>query len=55
MKNLNIAGAIIISSIIISATIFFTFSNEPLKTCMKIVMSENEDAYNAAKVCSGSK
>ena len=41
MKNLNTAGAIIISSIIISA--------------MKILMNENEDAYDAAKVCSGSK
>ena len=54
MKDSNIPLAIIISSVIISASIFITFAkDDPLKTCMKTVMKENRSAYWAAKACSG--
>ncbi len=54
MKDSNIPLSIIISSVIISASIFMTFAkDDPLKTCMKTVMKENRSAYWAAKACSG--
>ena len=56
MKDSNIPLAIIISSVIISATIFITFAkDDPLKTCMKTVMSDGQTPYWAAKACSGGK
>ena len=54
MKDSNIPLAIIISSVIISDSIFITFAkDDPLKTCMKTVIEENRFAYWAAKACSG--
>ena len=54
MKDSNIPLAIIISSLIISDTIFITLAkDDPLKTCMKTVMKERESVYWAAKACSG--
>ena len=57
MKDSNIPLAIIINSVIISATIFITFAkDDPLKkTCMKTVINDGQTPYWAAKACSGGK
>jgi hypothetical protein len=53
MKNLNTPLAIIISSIIISISIFLTSSKDPLSNCMEKVMTTGQEAMVAAHLCSG--
>ena len=51
MKNLNTPLAIIISSIIISISIFLTSSKDPLSNCMEKVMATGQEAVVAAHLC----
>ena len=53
MKNLNTPLAIIISSIIISISIFLTSSKDLLSNCMEKVMATSQEAMVAAHLCSG--
>ena len=60
MKNFNIPIAIIIASIIISTSLIYSSTRDPITNCMKLIMdlSASKSKYTAqraARACSGAK
>tara|TARA_B100000212_G_scaffold289996_1_gene231365 strand:- start:1 stop:207 length:207 start_codon:yes stop_codon:yes gene_type:complete len=60
MKNFNIPIAIIIASIIISTSLIYSSTRDPITNCMKLILdySNNKSNYivkKAASRCSGAR
>ena len=56
MKNFNTPVAIVIAAIVISITILYSSTKDPITNCMKLVMdNSNISARNAASRCSGAR
>ena len=56
MKNFNTPVAIVIAAIIISITILYSSTKDPITNCMKLVMDNSTiSARSAASRCSGAR
>ena len=60
MKNFNIPIAIIIASIIISTSLIYSSTRDPITNCMKLILdsSSSKSKYTvqrAASLCSGAR
>ena len=56
MKNFNTPVAIIIAAIVISITLLYSSTKDPITNCMKLVMdNSNISAKSAASRCTGAR
>ena len=56
MKNFNTPVAIVVAAIVISITILYSSTKDPITNCMKLVMdNSNISARSAASRCSGAR
>ena len=56
MKNFNTPAAIVLVSIIISMTILYSSTKDPITNCMKLVMDNSlSSVRTAASRCSGAR
>ena len=56
MKNFNTPVAIVISALLISITMLYSSTKDPITNCIKLVMdNSNISARSAASRCSGAR
>ena len=60
MKNLNVPISIIIASIIISTSLLYSSTRDPITNCMKLILDKSNSKSliklkRAAAICSGSR
>ena len=56
MKNFNTPVAIVVAAIVISITILYSSTRDPITNCIKLVMdNSNSSARSAASRCSGAR
>ena len=60
MKNLNVPISIIIVSIIISTSLIYSSTRDPITNCMKLILDTSNNkslikVKRAAAICSGSR
>ena len=60
MKNLNVPISIIIASIIISTSLIYSSTRDPMTNCMKLILDKSKikslrKVERAAAICSGSR
>ena len=60
MKNLNVPISIIIASIIISTSLLYSSTRDPITNCMKLILDKSNSkslikVKKAAAICSGSR
>ena len=58
MKNLNVPISIIIASIIVSTSLIYSSTRDPITNCMKLILDKSNNkslikVKRAAEICSG--